>query len=305
MEQDYKNHPLYRKHDLDSAMSSLWNFYKSNFIQFFLISFVMSLVIQYASTMINMKELQELALSGDTPAMFEKMKEMVVPAVIVSLIGLLFAVILQHFVIYKPLGNPGILTSILSSLKYYFPFLVIIILMAFFGSFALFLGLLLLFIGAFFAGLYLFTLYIFVLPILMVEGPNISNAIGRTFSLVHRNFWNNLGWAAVFLIILIVLTVILTALLILPLSGEAIMSAFSGGENTDLVDKTTSPLVMVLSAAINALTLPLMPIFGCIMYFSARAREDESLKVPEEEYRPKIEDLYSRPRDETRDDPDR
>jgi hypothetical protein len=304
MEQDYKNHPLYRKHDLDSAMSSLWNFYKSNFIPFFIISFVMSLVIQYASTMINMEELQELALSGDTLAVIEKMKEMVVPAVIISLIGLLFAVILQHFVIYKPLGNSNILSSVLNSLKYYFPFLVIMILMAFFGSFALFLGLLLLFIGAFFAGLYLFTLYVFVLPVLMVEGPNISNAIGRTFSLVHRNLWNNLGWAAVFLIILIVLTVILTALLILPLSGEAIMSAFSG-DTSEVVDKATSPLVTVLSAAINALTLPLMPIFGCIIYFSARAREDESQQVPEEEYRPKIEDLYSRPRDETRDDPDR
>jgi hypothetical protein len=305
MEQDYKNHPLYRKHDLDSAMSSLWNFYKSNFIPFFIISFVMSLVIQYASTMINIQELQELALSGDTLAMIEKMKEMVVPAVIVSLIGLLFAVILQHYVIYKPIGDVSILTSVLSSLKYYFPFLVIMILMAFFGSFALFIGLLLLIIGAFFAGLYLFTLYIFILPVLMVEGPNISNAIGRTFSLVHRNFWNNLGWAAVFLIILIVLTVILSALLILPLSGEAIMSALSDGNPSEVADKATSPLIMILSAAINGLTLPLMPIFGCIIYFSARAREDESLKVPEEEYRPRIEDLYSRPRDETKNDPDR
>ena len=53
----FSNHPLYRKHNIDSAMSSLWEFYKKKFLSLFLISFAMSLVIQYASTMLILRSL--------------------------------------------------------------------------------------------------------------------------------------------------------------------------------------------------------------------------------------------------------
>ena len=46
----FSSHPLYRRHNIDSAMSSLWEFYKKKFLSLFVISLVMSLVIQYAST---------------------------------------------------------------------------------------------------------------------------------------------------------------------------------------------------------------------------------------------------------------
>ncbi len=46
----FNNHPLYRKHNLDSAMNALWEFYKNRFISLFLISLGMSLIMQYAST---------------------------------------------------------------------------------------------------------------------------------------------------------------------------------------------------------------------------------------------------------------
>ena len=39
----FRNHPLYQIHNIDSAMNSLWGFYKKNFLVLFITSFVMSL----------------------------------------------------------------------------------------------------------------------------------------------------------------------------------------------------------------------------------------------------------------------
>lgn len=296
-----KNHPLYRKHDIDSAMSALWAFYKSNFLVLFGISAVMSVTIQFAASMIDMTSFQEAALARDFELMVGNMKELLFPAMIVSLIGLFFAVVLQHFIIHRPVdeGN-SIMVSAIQGIKYFFPFLILMILMSFLGAFALMVGLLMLVVGAFFVALYMFTLYVILLPVLIIEGTNIGNAISRTFSLLHRNFWTNVGWAAVFLILLIVISFVLSAIM-LPLTAGA---AVATGDAPVITGLTTNPLIIILSGLLNALTLPLMPIFGCILYFTARAREDESINVPPEEYKPRIEDLYSRPRDETRNDPD-
>jgi hypothetical protein len=52
----FSNHPLYKRHNIDSAMNSLWDFYKKRFISLFIISFAMSLVLQYISTFINLQD---------------------------------------------------------------------------------------------------------------------------------------------------------------------------------------------------------------------------------------------------------
>ena len=65
-----------------------------------------------------------------------------------------------------------------------------------------------------------------------------------------------------------------------------------------LVDVTTKPLFIILSAIVSALTLPLMPIFACILYFNGKAGEDQTISVPvpkPEDYKVKVEDLYAKP----------
>ena len=56
----FSSHPLYRRHNIDSAMNSLWEFYKKKFLALFIMSLVMSLVMQYASSLVNMKELSSI-----------------------------------------------------------------------------------------------------------------------------------------------------------------------------------------------------------------------------------------------------
>jgi hypothetical protein len=292
----FSSHPLYRKHNIDSAMSSIWEFYKSKFLSLFIISLVMSLVIQYASTMVNVKELQTIT---DPMLLLEKMKGFLVPILIISLINLLFATILQYYIIYNPLSSENnFFVSLLKSLKYFIPYLIIMVLLAFFGTIAIVLGILALIIGAFFAILYIMTLYLFILPIMMIEGSNIGDTINRTFKLVHKNFWTNIGWVAVFLLALIVISVIFSAIVLLPFTGNFLKTILNPENGSAVTDVSTNPIFIILSALIGALTLPLMPVFACVLYFNARANEDQGqIVIPanHDNDRVRVEDLYAKP----------
>jgi hypothetical protein len=173
------------------------------------------------------------------------------------------------------------------------------ILLAFAGSIALFLGLLLLVIGILFAAIYIMMIYLFILPVMMVEGPSIANTISRSVALAHRHFWPNIGWTAVFVIILLVITTILSGIILLPFTGTFLKAFTSPEEATALVEITTKPLYIVLSAMLNALTFPLVPIFACILYFNGRAREDfqvvPSITPDSNDERVRVEDLYAKP----------
>jgi hypothetical protein len=214
----FSSHPLYRKHNIDSVMNTLGAFYAKNFIVLFITSFIMSLGIQFISMSFDFKGLMTIT---DPMDVIVKLKDMIWPLVAMSLVSLLFITILHYYVIYNPVdGNVSIFTSIYKSLKYIVPYLIIIVIFSFLGSIAMLLGLLVLIIGVFFAILYMMTLYLFVLPILMVEGTDIGNAISRSFILTHRGFWSNIGWVAVFLIIVMIASMILSTLILLPFSGS-------------------------------------------------------------------------------------
>ncbi len=270
----FSKHPLYRKHNLDSAMSSLWEFYKIKFIPLFIFSLVVSLIIQYASTLIDLTELQTVT---DPQELLARMKDYIMPVIIVSLLSLLFTTMLHYYIIYNPVENEdSIFRCIVKSLRYFIPYLIIMVLLVFIGSFALLLGFIALIIGIFFAALYLLMLYLFILPLLMIEGPDIANTIKRTFILAHRNFWPNMGWTAVFIIIVIVVSVILSGIILIPFTGSFMKAFINPQEAGKLVELTTNPVFIFLSAAVNALVFPLLPIFACILYFNGKAREEES-----------------------------
>ncbi len=292
----FSNHPLYKRHNIDSVMNSLWEFYKKKFLILFIVSLVMSLVIQYASTLVNMKDLSSIT---DPMVLLEKIKGLLIPILIISLINLLFTTILQYYVIFNPIDSENtIFTSIVKSLKYFIPYLIIMVLLAFAGSIAIVLGIFVLIVGAFFAMLYVVTIYLFILPIMMVEGINISSTITRTIALTHRHFWTNIGWVAIFIIVMLVISVIFSSIILLPFSGSFIKTIVNPEDASKLVDVTTNPLFIILSAIVSALTLPLMPIFACILYFNGKAGEEQIQPIPTvdpENNRVRVEDLYAKP----------
>jgi hypothetical protein len=296
--EEFSSHPLFRKHTIDSAMSSLWDFYKKKFLVLFISSFVMSLILQYISSTIDFTGLTNMT---DPFEMLKKVREFIWPMIIVSVINLLFTTILQYYIIYNPV-NPdvNIFVSSYKSLKYFVPYLIIMVLFIFFGSFALVLGLFALIIGVFFAALYLMTIYLFILPVLMVEGPNIGNAISRSFGLTHKNFWANMGWVAAFILILIVISVVLSMVIMIPFTGSIFKGIANPEEAINTLNYITSPWYIILGSLANALTLPLLPILGAILYFNGNAKEQEiPLAVPEDNQseKVKVDDLYAKPKE--------
>lgn len=294
----FRTHPLYRIHNIDSAMSSMLSFYKKHFIVLFITSLIMSLITQYISGMIDMTELQGIT---DPAEMVEKLRQYIGPMVIISLISLLFSTIIHYYVIYNPLDSgTNIMNSVVRSLRYFIPYLIIMVLFAFAGSFALAIGLLAIVIGVLFAALYLATIYFFILPILLVEGPGIANAISRSLVLSHRKFWSNFGWTAAFVVLLLVVSIILSGLVLLPFSGSLLKILADPGTTAPVTDLAKNPLYLILSAAVNALTFPLFSIFAVILYFNALAGEQIAQTAEEEPYSEdnggvSVNDLYARP----------
>ena len=270
--ENLSHHPLYRRHNLDSAMSSLWDFYRKRFLVLFVSAFIMSLITQYLSTIINFSD---LAYMTDPYEMLARIKDFIWPIILISLANLLFTTILQYYVIYSPIDETvNIFTALYKALRYFIPYLIIIIIFAFLGSFALILGLFALIIGIFFVALYLMTIYLFILPVLMVEGPNIGNAISRSFRLTHTGFWTNIGWVAVFVLILIVISVVLSMLLMIPFTGSLFKSIAHPEEVINTLEYLKNPLFIILSSLANAVYFPLLPIFAAILYLNGRAKED-------------------------------
>jgi hypothetical protein len=292
----FSKHPLYRRHNIDSAMSSLWEFYKKKFVSLFIISLVMSLVMQYASTLVNMKELSAIT---DPMLLLEKIKGFIIPILVISLINLLFTTILQYYIIFNPVDDENtIFISIMKSLKYFIPYLIIMVLLAFAGTIAIVLGIFVLIIGAFFAMLYVVTLYLLILPVMMAEGANIGSTIARTIKLTHKNFWSNIGWVAVFIIIMLVISVVFSGIILLPFTGSFIKTIVNPDDASKLVDVTSKPLFIILSAIVSAFTLPVMPIFACILYFNGKAGEEQIqpiLAIDPENNKVRVEDLYAKP----------
>ena len=292
----FDNHPLYRKYTIDSALSSLWEFYKKKFVSLFIMSIVVSLGTQYASSLVNMKELSTIT---DPMEFLEKMKGLLVPIVIVSLISLLSTTILQYYIIFNPVNSEyTILKSVVRSLKYFIPYLIIMILLAFAGTIAIILGIFVLIVGAFFAMLYVVTVYLFILPIMMAEDTNIGATISRTISLTHKNFWSNIGWVSVFIIIMLVISVVLSGLILLPFSGSFIKTIVHPEDASTLIDVTNKPAFIILSAIAGAVTIPVMPIFACILYFNGKAGEEQvqaPLPYNPEDNKVRVEDLYAKP----------
>jgi hypothetical protein len=232
----------------------------------------------------------------------QKFKEFIWPMVIIMALSLIFTLILQYYIIYNPV-NPdvSIFSAAYKSLIYLIPYLILIILFLFVGSFAMILGFFVLIIGMFFAALYIGTLFLFVLPLLMAEGNNMGHALSRTFTLAHRNFWSNIGWVAVVALIVIVFSFIFSSLVLLPFSGNFLKVLSNPEEASNIMNFTSNPIYIVLSAIINALTFPIFPILASILYFNGKAREDNpevAAGNSDDPNRVRVEDLYAKPRPE-------
>jgi hypothetical protein len=213
-----------------------------------------------------MVDIKELSTITDPMLMLEKLKDLIVPILLISLLNLFFSTILQYYIIFNPLDRTNnIFIAAVKSMKYFIPYLIIMVLLAFFGAIAIVLG-------------------VFAL------------IIGRTFALTHRNFWPNMGWVSVFIIIMILVSVILSAIILLPFTGGFLKSIMNPGDPSKMMDIATNPIYLILASGVSALTFPLLPVLSCILYFNGRASEEQiPQQVNPETDKVRVEDLYAKP----------
>jgi hypothetical protein len=292
---NFKNHPLYRRHNIDSTINTLWEFYKKKFLPLFLMSLAMSLVMQLLSTTIDYTQLQN---TTDIQVLVDAMKGMIWPIIGIMVSSLFFNLLMNYYILHNPLNaEVNVFTSLLQALKYFIPYLAVIIFLLGAGSLIIGIGLMVLIIGVIFSLILLLTFYLFIAPVMLVEDTDILQTVRRTIKLSYNNFWSNIGYVSVMIIIILIISIGLSALILLPFSGGFIKTLTNPDDTTQIMELAQNPIYIILSVFAGALTLPLMPIFSFILYFNSVASLDEeqsSHYKDNNDGRVRVEDLYAK-----------
>lgn len=295
---DINNHPLNRRHNLDSAMTTIWEFYKKLFLPLFSISFISALIVSFLSSGIDLSELQTM----DDPAMMmELLRPFAGRYIMIILVSIFFSMILQYYIIMKPVdheGNTGEwITKVL--IRFLFPLLAVYIILSILSIFAMILGVIALIIGIFFALLYVMIFFTFAAPVMMVEETSIPETLRRVFTLGHKKFGTNLGWVAIFILLMLIISIILSAIIMLPFTGGFIRAIINPETAGDIVEVARRPSYIILASLTSALTMPLYPIFALLLYFNARSYESDNATIrytgQDNGTGVTVEDLYARP----------
>jgi len=297
---DYSQHPLNKSYDLDTSLSSLWEFYKKWFGSLFVISFVFSLVTTYLSGRVDIAGIYSM---DDTGEMMDALGSVLGAYALIYLFTFTFTLVLQYYVIIKPLDpeNSVFTIGIEGIKKYFFPLLALYIILAVFAVIAIMLGFFVFVVGALFAIIYIVMIAAFISPVLMIENPGgIGDTINTSIRLAHKRFWPNIGWVTIFVILLLVISFILSALVMIPYGGSFLKSITNPGSTDEVMNLASKPSFIILSALANAVTMPLFPIFSLVLYFNGRSAAGRSSfnNKPDSKGggdRIKIEDLYADP----------
>jgi len=286
----YQNHPLAGAVDLDSAFNKLWNFYKKYFVGLYLISVVGSLL---SSLFVSGIDLASIQATTDPVEMLEKMKGFAGPYALTILVSLVIGVLLHAWVLEKPAGEPGFITTVLrSALAAIVPYLVAMIIFGILTVLLVSVGLVILVLPGLFAVFYMLTVGLFVMPVTLVETRNPFEMLSRSFRLAHRNLWPNMGWVVVVILIMIVVAMVLGALVMLPFTGSFIKSIANPEEAGAMLEMTRNPVYIGLSALTGGLVTPVMPILAFLLYFRNRAEEVVIEVTTENDNAVRVEDLY-------------
>ncbi len=278
---DIKQHSLYKPMEVDSVLSNILNIYFKKFGVLFIYSFVAAFIIQMTFYKIGFLELTKLTDPEDLIKMiFEMRKEILIGSIVYFMIyGSLISFLVNYLI--KSDINPKVhVGDVLgeSVRKYsihmiFFLILSVLILIA--GAF---LGIIALIIGSFLAMIYLGTVLMTGGTVIVVEEKNAIDVIGRTFILAHKNFWSALGSVVLFMLIMILISIVMSAIISIPF---AIMFFDNWNETGSIRDLFNTQIYdigiwsVVLNSLVSAVTYPLYAILSVVLYFKLKYTEDQ------------------------------
>lgn len=278
---DIRKHSLYKQLDFDSALSNIFQLYLNKFWPLFIISFMALFLLQMVFYQLGFYELYQIE---DPEELMDAIgtfmsKISIVSISFVLVYGVLNALLI-NFILRKdiepelPFGE--IFTESIRKHAIHMIFFMILSMIILMVAMAV--GVIAIIIGMLFAALYIGVVLMPGGAILVAEDKNAIDTIGRTFSMVHKDFWNNMGIFIVFLLIMILLSIVIGALAAVPflvMFFDGISEGKNFFEALNIHSYDMGIWVVVMNSAVAALTYPLYATLSTVLYLRLKYQEDQ------------------------------
>jgi len=283
---DIKQHSLYKPMEIDTVVSSVFSIYLKNFFVLYISSLIAVFAVQLFIYNLGLYEI--IQKSTNPEEVMENLGPLMntifmVMGFTVVVYGLLNSFLLNYLFTKEFDAHASIGSIISDSLKKHsihmiffliLALLILIVGMAF--------GIIFFVIGALIVAVYLGTTLITGTALIVTEEKNAIEAIGRSFSMAHKDFWPTLGSVVLFVLILILISIVLSALVAIPYAFMFIESWRESGNFAELFSMDMSKIgiwSVVINSLISALTYPLFAILSLILYVKLKYIEDQKINI--------------------------
>lgn len=282
---DIKNHSLFKDMEVDSVLTNVFRIYLKKFVTLFIYSFVAVFLMQLVFYQLGFWEMYKVSFT-DTEDFLRIYSQLMGKIAIVSVTSIVIYGVLNSFLVnYLIKGDldPSLSSGEIfgeSVKKYAIHMIFFLILSTLILIAGMFVGIIAFIIGMFFALIYLGTVLIPGGTIVVAEDKNAIEAIGRTFKLVHKDFWPVLGSLVLFVLIMILISLVLTAVMAIPF---VISFIDNWGEVENVAEMFNTNFYdigiwsVILNSLVSAATYPLYAIISVVLYFKLIYKENKSL----------------------------
>jgi hypothetical protein len=278
---DVTKHSLYRPLEVDSMLSATFTIYLKKFLTMFIYSFVAVFIIQLIFYYLGFMDLYTVSdpdeLIRNMPEIFKKMGVISISSVIVY--GFLNAFLVNYII--KTDIEPNIVAGEIfaeSVKKFSVHMIFFLILSMIIVVAGVFVGIFALFIGAIVAMAYFGTVMISGGAILVAEETNAIEAVSRAFTLTHKDFWSALGTVVLFVLIMFLISLVMTALIAIPFVIMFFDNLSDSGNILEAFDLKMYDIgiwAVALNSIVTALTYPLYAALSVVLYFKLKYTEDQ------------------------------
>jgi len=281
---DITKHSLYKHTEFDSALSSIFTIYLKKFWPLFIFSFLGIFLIQMVMYQLGFFELYSISDPEEILSVFSGLMSKIVVLSVSSVVvyGILNSFLINYIIKsdFDPQIHYGdlLIESIRKYSIHMIFFLILSMLMVLVG---MFLGVIVLIIGLFVAVLYLGAVLIIGGTIIVTEETNAIDTVGRSFSLAHKDFWNALGIFVVFILIIMLLSLIISAIASIPILIMFVDNLKETGNILEALNFHRYDLGMwlvVINSIVAAIVYPLYSILSVVLYFKLKFVEDHKEK---------------------------
>ncbi|MFO7940769.1 MAG: hypothetical protein R6U66_13565 [Bacteroidales bacterium] len=273
-----------KRSDVETILVTTFQTYKKLFLPLFLYSFVGLLLIQSLLFVTGFSEFfQNLnPREMEDPAMISNFMRQMIWVVLISLVAYsLLNVTLLNYVERYGRNQSLLVTTVLgeAARKYFLHFLFFILLATVMIVLGTMIGIIAIIVGAFVAALYLGTVLIPGGGIIVAEHTNAFETIGRAFQLTHKNFWVAVGSVVLYLLIMLLISLVLSAIIMIPFVIIFFQSVGAGdmsfAEMFQPANYNIGAGMILLNAVTGAITYPITAIFSVVLYHALAYHEQE------------------------------